>query len=115
MKWLKPWYSIRDNPNQVTAMERELRRELSPGHPLHGLPVLAIGCREDNDDVLFLIEDDSGRVAMVHLTWTNRPPERPPWPATFIFPSLGTWIEQGMRADHDALGADPDDEPNRVG
>ena len=57
----------------IHAMARDgLRRELSAGHPLYDMPTRAVGRRQDCDDVLFSIEDGSGRVAVVHLTWTQR-------------------------------------------
>jgi hypothetical protein len=101
VEWLVPWYSIADNPVQVADIERELRRELSSGHPLSGLPVLAVGRRQDCDDVLFSLADGTGRVAVVHLTWTHNPPEQPPWPSTFVFPSFEAWVAEGMHPDHD--------------
>ena len=85
-------------------MERELRRELSAGHPLSGLPVRTLARRQDCDDVLFAVEDGSGRVAVVHLTWTHTPPEQPPWPGTTVFPSLEAWAAEGMRADAEEFG-----------
>jgi hypothetical protein len=51
VEWLVPWYSIADDPVEVAGMERELRRELSSGHPLYGVPVQAVGRRQDCDDV----------------------------------------------------------------
>lgn len=101
MEWLEPWHSIADEPDQVAAMERELRREIADGHALHGLTVRALALRQDCDDVLFAIEDGSGRVAVVHRTWTAAPPERAPWPSTSVFASLEAWCVQEMRVDHD--------------
>jgi hypothetical protein len=80
-------------------MVRELNRELSAGHPLFGLPVKTLARRQDCDDVLFAVEDGTGRVAVVHLTWTHSPPERPPWPGTTLFPSFEIWVAEGMRTD----------------
>jgi hypothetical protein len=106
MEWLAPWYSIANIPDQMAGMERELRRELSAGHPLHGLPVRALGRRQDCDDVLFALEDGTGRVAVVHLTWTQSPPERPPWPATTVYPSFEGWVAEGVRPEHDEFRAE---------
>jgi hypothetical protein len=86
-------------------MEQELRRELSVGHPLYGLPVRTVGRRQDCDDVLFTVEDGTGRVAVVHLTWTHSPPEKPPWPDTALYPSIENWIAEGMQSDHDEFHA----------
>jgi hypothetical protein len=103
VQWLEPWYCITDVPSQATGMERELCRELSAGHPLFGLPVRAVGRRQDCDDVLFVLDD--GRVAVVHLTWTHNPPEQPPWPGTTMYPSFEAWVAEGMRPDHDDFQA----------
>jgi hypothetical protein len=107
MEWLVPWSSIADDPDQRAGMERELRRELSAGHPLYGLPVRTLGRRQDCDDVLFAVEDGTGRVAVVHLTWTHSPPERPPWPGTSVYPSFEAWVAEGMGPDHDDFHAGP--------
>ena len=101
MEWLVPWYSVSDETTQVEALERELHRELAKGHPLHGVRVRTLGRRQDCDDVLFALEDGSRRVAVVHLTWAHRSPDRVPWPLTTIYPSLDTWGIEGMRVDHD--------------
>jgi hypothetical protein len=105
MEWLVPWHPVADDPAQVAGMERELRRELSAGHPLFKLPVRTLARRQDCDDVLFAVEDGTGRVAVVHLTWSHTPPERPPCPVTTLFPSLAAWAAEGMRADAEEFGA----------
>jgi hypothetical protein len=99
VEWLVPWHSVGDDPAQVAGMERELQRELLAGHPLFGLPVKTLARRQDCDDVLFALEDGTGRVAVVHLTYTHSPPERLPWPDTILFPSLETWADECMRFD----------------
>ncbi|ADB15836.1 hypothetical protein Psta_1154 [Pirellula staleyi DSM 6068] len=99
MKWLVPWHPVGEDSGQVGGMEQELKRELSADHPLFGLPVKALARRQDCDDVLFALQDGTGRVAVVHLTWTRNPPERPPWPHTTLFPSLENWAAKGMYAD----------------
>jgi len=98
VEWLEPWHSVAEDAAQVAGMERELQRELARGHPLFGLPVRTLG--GDCDDVMFAVEDGSGRVAVVHLTWTQTVPERPPWPETAFYPSLQAWATDGMRSDH---------------
>ena len=101
MEWLEPWCNVDDfGPEFAAFFEAELRRELSDGHPLFGRPVAAIGKRDGTDDVLFRLLDGTGRVAVVHLTFSNRP-ESPPWPGCRIFPSLEIWASDCMRADHD--------------
>jgi hypothetical protein len=79
VEWLVPWHSVSDAPVQVAGMERELQREFSLGHLLFGMPVKTFARRQDCDDVLFAVQDGTGRVAVVHLTWTQSPSECPPW------------------------------------
>jgi hypothetical protein len=105
MKWLTPWHSISENHNQVEGMQRELGRELSAGHPLYAVATRAIARRQDCDDVLFAVEDGSCRVAVVHLTWTHSPPEKPPWPDTVLWDSIDEWIATGMHSDHQEFAA----------
>ena len=42
---------VSDDPVQVAGIEPKLRRELSPGHPLFGMPVKTLARRRDCDDV----------------------------------------------------------------
>jgi hypothetical protein len=67
---------------------------------IFGIPAEAIGRQRGCDDVLFRLLDGSGRVAVVHLTWTCSPPEHPPWPETSVYPTLESWAATRMRADH---------------
>jgi hypothetical protein len=101
MAWLDPWYPISGDPAHTTGLEKELLRELSPGHILYRVPVRALALRQDCDDVLFALEDGSGRVAVVHLTWKQSGPEHPPWPGTSLYPSLEQWLSEGMHADQE--------------
>lgn len=48
--------------------ERELQRELAPGHVLFGKIVKAVARSFANDDVLFLVENAG--CAVVHLTYS---------------------------------------------
>lgn len=106
MEWLEPWYSIADIPDHSSATVWELQRELTVGHQLYGLPVRAIARRQDCDDVLFQIDDGTGRVAVVHLTWKQGGREQPPWPATAIYPSMQVWVTEGMKPDNDEFISD---------
>jgi hypothetical protein len=106
VEWLVPWHSVAENPVQVAGMELELARELPSGHPLHGLPVRTLARRQDCDDVLFAIDDGTGRVAVVHLTWTQSPPEKVPWPLTVLYSNFEAWRVEGMQADHEEFSAE---------
>ncbi len=61
-------------PEEAIGLERVAKSV--PDHELYGLPVPAIARPVDTDDVLNAIEDGTGRVADVHLTWRRNPPER---------------------------------------
>jgi hypothetical protein len=105
MKWEVPWHPVAHDASLVVGLEQELRRELGVGHPLHCLPARALGRRPDCDDVLFALEDGTGRVAAVHLTFTHSPPERPPWPLTTIYASFEAWVSECMHRDHEEFQA----------
>ncbi len=86
IEFAEPWFAD-GNP----ALIDELRRELVSGHVLFGTPVSAVARRRDRDDVLYALEDGSGRVAVVHLTWSAE--ADPAWPATELFTDLASWAE----------------------
>jgi hypothetical protein len=94
IEWLEPWYPVGDCSRD--ALESELGRELVAGHPLYGLPVVALGRRNDQDDVLFRLDDETGRLAVVHLTWTHQSRIAPHWPHTTVYESLEDWKGQCM-------------------
>ncbi len=97
IEFVEPWFAD-GNP----ALVDELRRELAPGHVLFGMSVWAVARRRDCDDVLYALEDGSGRVAVVHLTWS--PEADPAWPVTELFDELESWAET-MRNDRNDGGA----------
>lgn len=92
MKFLAPWYEKKDD-----ALVTELHREVPNGHALHGIPATVLGRRVDKDDVLFALQDGTGRLAAVHLTFQVETDVR--WPNFLIFASEAEWIEK-MQADH---------------
>lgn len=99
MKWLDPWWSTEDqNDSFQETFRKQLERELSPEHGLYSIPVKLIA-RGSGDDALFQLLDDSNRVALVHLTWSQKQ-QQPPWPATTIFASLEQWSEAVMLPEH---------------
>ncbi|MDR7253165.1 hypothetical protein J2X46_002150 [Nocardioides sp. BE266] len=61
-----------------------LATEVAPGHPLHGRDWVVIAKYEPQDEVVVRQGSD---VALVHLTFTANPPERPPLPSTTFFES----------------------------
>ena len=93
IEWLEPWYRV-EAPDICSALERQLHQEVSARHVLFGQPVRLIARRSDTDDALFVLPD--GRVAEVHLTWSNRTEPDPRWPVTAVFGSLGEWARESM-------------------
>jgi hypothetical protein len=73
----EPW--TEPDTQRAQALERELQREISPGHPLAGCQPRAIAACTGCDNVLFALDNDTW--ALVHLTWTGTV-ETPPWPRT---------------------------------
>jgi hypothetical protein len=94
MEFLEPWYAIANSE----AIERQLRSELPRDHILAGVPVSAVAQRQDRDDVLFSLDDGSGRMAVVHLTYSKNIDSR--WPSTQVYASLTAWVSERMVQDH---------------
>lgn len=95
MLFLKPWYA--DNSESLAS---ELLREVPRGHELYGIPVVAIARRYDRDDVLFALQDGTGRVATVHLTWQVETDSA--WPKVRIFSGMPVWLEE-MKTENASL------------
>lgn len=74
---------LRGDRQAASLLEQELAREVADGHPLHGRSWTVIARAFPQDDVVIQSGDE---VAIVHLTWAQRP-ERLPWPMTEIFAS----------------------------
>ncbi len=100
IEWLEPWAPI-ERPAERIAFETELQREIGATHKLFGLSVVALARRQDEDDVLFEIDD--GRFAEVHLTWRKDREPDARWPHTTIYESASAWIKTRMQPQHDEL------------
>jgi len=94
--WLEPWRPLEDSV-RAAAMESQLVREVTAGHPLAGVRVAAIGIADHPDDILFRLMDGSGRFATVHLTWKAGSVN---WPFTRVFDNEADWIARGLRTEH---------------
>jgi hypothetical protein len=97
--FMEPWTALA--PGKADDFLRELRIELSPGHPLYGVNLKAIATSLQADDVLFQLDD--GRVCQMHLTW-RKSAERPPWPHHQMFARLEDWVSAVMVPDHEDYG-----------
>lgn len=102
MEFLEPWFAVTSDALQL---QNELTAELGKRHPLKGRDMRAVARRQDCDDVLFVSVDEPHVVAVVHLTYANRPELDPRWPGTTFFESMQDWIERGMKADHEDFTA----------
>ncbi len=87
-RYTLPWHAV-DN---AAALERLLRAELPAGHILQGIAVSALAQRDNTDDVLFALEDGSGRVAVVHLMSSLNIDAS--GPSTEVYASIDSWAEQ---------------------
>jgi hypothetical protein len=94
-EFLEPWFAVTSDDGQL---QEELAAELGPSHPLRGRAMRAVARRRDCDDVLFVSVDEPHVVAVVHLTYANRPELDPRFPGTTLFESMQDWIERGMAA-----------------
>jgi hypothetical protein len=90
------------NRQLVSRLRGELRRELSPEHPLSISKWTVIGCgAPSRDDVLIRLKD--GSVAITHLTW-NRDPERLLRPTTVRVTSRDQFHEELIDRGYDISG-----------
>jgi hypothetical protein len=94
IEWLEPWHP------SSPGLEIELEKEVGSCHPLHGIEAISVGRRDDQDDVLFLLPNNSQPLAVAHLTWKGAPELSPQWPRTTFYSSLDDWIQQCMKPDH---------------
>ena len=95
--WRPPWV-----PMASPAFEGRLAKEAGPRHVLYRRPVVTIGRRLDDDDVLFYLPEGPALLAVVHLTYSTRTPEPDPrFPYTRLYASLDEWIERCLMQEGD--------------
>ena len=105
--WREPWAPI-----PSPQFEERLAKEAGRKHVLYKRRVVAVGRRQDNDDVLFYLPDGPAVLAVVHLTWSTRTPEpdsRFPW--TDLYQSVQEWIDQRMIPDAEEWTAPNESSP----
>ena len=97
--WLAPWHPIvGGQPDDSTA--KELYSELCDRHMLYGLMARPIAHRQDCDTFLFELLDETGRYAVVHLTYAQHPEINSNWPETSI---VNSWTDFLKLMQEDAL------------
>lgn len=97
IEYLEPWIATGQYADNLV---KELEREVTQGHALWKVKARAIAQRSDSDDVLFEIESEQGRYAVVHLTWSGEPEPDSRWPDTRIFATIDLWVDECMKTDH---------------
>ena len=74
-KYREPWFDIAEWPEEHgKAIETELAKEISVGHPLNGVEFQVIAKRSDRDDVLLATNEG---FFIVHVTWSRKKEELP--------------------------------------
>lgn len=73
----EPWYWTEQN------LASQLEKEINKNHILYGKTTKTLARRQDNDDVLFLIDNE--KFAVVHLTWASQQHADNRWPTTELF------------------------------
>jgi hypothetical protein len=81
------------------AFLAELKKELSPGHVLHGQALRPLARRDANDDVLFIWDNEPSRFTVVHLTWSGHAEQK-----GFPFVEYDGNFEGFLAHEHDAKG-----------
>lgn len=69
------------------SINEELKREISRNHILFGKKAVAVARREDNDNVVFWVNDIQ-RYAVVHLTYSKEASGEFPRPNLFTLREL---------------------------
>jgi hypothetical protein len=73
----EPWYWTEQE------LADQLEKEISKTHVLYGKTTKTLARRQDNDDVLFFV--DNKEFAVVHLTWPSQRQTDNQWPSTQLF------------------------------
>jgi hypothetical protein len=95
--WLKPWERLEVGGDPFV---RELEKEIAVEHVLHGRSATAVGRHIGCDDILFVTDDPTHPLAVVHLTWLGRMEADPRWPHTTLYQSWQDWVERCLLPDH---------------
>jgi hypothetical protein len=103
--WIAPWQAISYQGKE--AYELELRREVTPGHPLYDVNVQAVARTCNDDEILFYLPDHPAQLAVVHLTFTGRPERESRWPHVTLYKDTDHWVTRRMIPDVARFEIDP--------
>ena len=93
--YLKPWHA------DDTDLTVQLHREISKKHILYGRSIKTVARRQDNDDVLFEVDDAEFKYAMVHLTWAQKMLDDRKYPRTETYKDWQEVYENRIAKDHE--------------
>lgn len=94
LHYLNPWHS------DDTDLTVQLHREINKNHILYGKSVKTIARRQDNDDVLFEVNNADFNFAMVHLTWAQKTLADSKYPRTETYKNWQEVYENRIIIDH---------------
>jgi hypothetical protein len=100
--WIAPWRPIQFE-TEIPGVQRQLEREITRAHPLHGRAPRVVGRRIDCDDILVVLSDQT--FANVHLGWGTGGDRSGQYPSWFEYGSLAEFVE-AMHRDAEEYGDD---------
>ena len=92
--YLNPWHS------ESTDLTMQLQKEVNKDHILFGKTVKTLARRQDNDDVLFKIDEMDFQYAVVHLTWSQKYQIDSRYPTTTLYKNWLDVYENRIVVDH---------------
>lgn len=93
--YLKPWHA------DDIDLSVQLHIEINKKHILHGKLLKTIARRQDNDDVLFEVDNAEFKYALVHLTWAQKTSEDPKYPRAETYKDWQDVYENRIIKDHE--------------
>jgi len=94
LHYLAPWHA------ENVDLTAQIRREMNPDHLLYRKTLTTLARRQDNDDVLFELQDCEFRYAVVHLTWAENALADSRFPRTDFFRDWQDLYENRILVDH---------------
>jgi hypothetical protein len=75
------WFPVSESEAGLFATE--LKKEMSPAHPLNDVAAVCLARRKDRDDYLFQVPLIDKTHVVVHLTWSKENSADFPWTTFF--------------------------------